>query len=114
MNFMDLTQYYNQLDLITETSLQIIKDFQLAGIKISFSKDTTNPYQELFDSIIPHITTLLERKELNKLLYRIDISERQIFKLIQNDKNNIPEAITHLIIRRELQKVVIRNYHKKK
>lgn len=109
---MDLTPYYNRPELISETAQQIIKDFNMVGIVISFSGDPSNAYQELFDQIFPHISSLMEHQKLNTLLYRIDISETQIMELIQNNKEDLPQAISHLIIKRELQKVVIRNYYK--
>ena len=113
MNPLDLTIYYNRPDLIDETAKQIIKDFNIVGIKISFSGNPTDAYYELFSQILPHISKLLHDKKLNVLLYRIDINESQLFKLMQDNANNLPEAITGLIIKRELQKVVIRNYYKK-
>jgi hypothetical protein len=47
------------------------------------------------------------------ILYRIDLSDEQIKKAVNaNSSEPFPEIITDLIIRRELQKVVIRNHYK--
>lgn len=109
----DLTPYFHRKDLINETAQQIIKDFELVGIKFIFKYNTQPPFEELVQQMLPHISRLLENKKLNRLLYRVDVSEGQLLRLMENNKTNLTEAITLLIIKRELQKVVIRNYYKK-
>ena len=50
---------------------------------------------------------------LNQLFYRIDIPEEKI-NLIKGGKKEFFETASILILKRELQKVVIREYYKKK
>lgn len=115
MNFSDLTPYINKLDLIRETANQIIKDFEIFGFEIKFSGNAYNAYQELFEQIEPHINKLIEsnQQKFMSVLYRIDVNEQQIKKAV-NENNSEPfsDIITDLIIKRELQKVVIRNHYK--
>lgn len=109
----DITLYQKRLDILQQTAQQIIKDFELVGIEITFSGRQETAYLELYQQIEPEIARLLQQNKINQLLYRIDISELQINKAIRNSTSKtLPSAITDLVIKRELQKVVIRNSYK--
>lgn len=116
MNLTKISQYFNRLDLIKDTANQIIKDFDMFSVEIKFSGNSGNAYEELFEQIEPHINKLINTNQ-NKfmgILYRIDVSEDQIKKAVnENASEPFPSIITDLIIKRELQKVVIRNHYKK-
>ncbi|MFL5765858.1 MAG: hypothetical protein ACJ77K_18075 [Bacteroidia bacterium] len=115
MNLTDISQYFNKLGLIQQTADQIKKDFEMFGLEIKFSGNTYEAYEELFDQILPHIDRLISsnRSKFMGILYRIDLSDEQIKKAVaSNASESFPEIITDLIIRRELQKVVIRNHYK--
>jgi hypothetical protein len=115
MNFTDISKYINRLDLIKETADQIIKDFDMFGIEIKFSGSAYNAYEELFDQIEPHISQLIHsnQSKFMGILYRIDLSDEQIKKAVRdNNSESFPAIATDLIIKRELQKVVIRNHYK--
>jgi hypothetical protein len=113
----NISQYFNKLELIKDTANQIIKDFDMFGLEIKFSGSTYNAYEELFDQIQPHIHKLLSDnpKKFMSVLYRIDLSDIQVKKAVEaNSSESVSEIITDLIIKRELQKVVIRNHYKNK
>ena len=115
MNLTDLSQYINRLDLIKDTADQIIKDFDMFGMEIKFSGNAFNAYEELFDQIEPHIKKLIDsnRQKFLGILYRIDLSDEQIKKAVrENSTEPFSMIVTDLIIKRELQKVVIRNHYK--
>lgn len=113
----DITPYLNRLDILNETAQQIIKDFGMVGLKIPrvlWAGNTNNAYAELFSQILPLIDKL-QKENFQKfyiLMYRIDISERQIKKAVEQTKDkSFSEVVTDLILKRELLKVVIRkNY----
>ena len=117
MDFTDVSKYINRLDLIRDTANQIIKDFDMFGIEIKFSGNAYNAYEELFDQVEPHINKLIatNQPKFMGILYRIDLSDVQVKKAV-NDNLSEPFSaiITDLIIKRELQKVVIRNHYKTK
>lgn len=107
--------YYQNLDLLTQTVEQIKKDFGVFNIEIYFSGNANTAYSELFDQIYPIIAGFLKSnyQTLYNILYRIDIGESQISKSSSlNPGKTLPQVITELIIKRELQKVVIRNYYR--
>jgi hypothetical protein len=115
MNFTDLSKYFNQLDLIKQTAEQIIKDFDMFGMEVKFSGNAYNAYEELFDQVEPHIKKLIEvnHSKFIGILYRIDLNDDQVRKAVnENSSEPFSEIITDLIIKRELQKVVIRNHYK--
>jgi hypothetical protein len=115
MNFTDLSKYFNQLDLIKDTANQIIKDFDMFGMEIKFSGNAYNAYEELFEQIEPQIKRLIDfnHSKFMGILYRIDLNDLHIQKAInENSSEPFSEIITDLIIKRELQKVVIRNHYK--
>ncbi|MGZ4035551.1 MAG: hypothetical protein ACXVPU_13025 [Bacteroidia bacterium] len=117
MNFTDLSPYINRLDLIKDAANQIIKDFEMFGLEIKFSGNAYNAYEELFDQIEPHISKLISfnHQKFLGILYRIDLSDEQIKKAVnENSSEPFSSIVTDLIIKRELQKVVIRNHYKNK
>lgn len=116
MNLPDISNYSNRIDLIKATAEQIIKDFDMFGLEITFSGNAYDAYRELFEQIEPHINQLLHsnRSKFMGILYRIDLSDEQIKKAVENNSSaSFSAIISDLIIKRELQKVVIKNQYKK-
>jgi hypothetical protein len=114
---MNITPYFNKLEYINATAQQIIKDFDLFELEIKFSGDPENAYNELLYQISPHIAKLLESnyKKLLNLLYRIDVNESKISGIVNdNTVSSLSEAIADLVIKRELQKIVIRQHYSPK
>ena len=107
----DITPYLNRPDLLMETVKQIEKDFGWFDLKIVFSGNTGNAYTELFSQIQPHIEKMLAEntQQFYSLMYRIDLSEQQIKKAVESAKDSsFSEIVTDLILKRELQKIIIR------
>lgn len=115
MDFQNLSPYFNKLEIIQETAAQIIKDFEMFGMDVKFSGNAYNAYEELFEQIEPHIRKMVDtnRQKFLGILYRIDVSDIQVKKAVEsNSSESFSEIMTDLIIKRELQKVVIRNHYK--
>jgi hypothetical protein len=112
---LELSEYYKKQEYIRQTAAQIIKDFAEFGLEITFSGDTDNAYQELFDQLNNHMEVILAGQfhMLFNMLYRIDLSEQAIMKseALHPDYSK-SEVISDLIIQRELKKVLIRSYFK--
>lgn len=112
---MNITQYIDKLEYLNATAEQIIKDFDLYEMEIKFSGNTVNAYSELMYQIVPHINNLIDKdlKKLLDVLYRIDVPEGKIKDCLEgNTSLSTSEAISDLIIKRELQKIVIRRHYK--
>lgn len=117
MELSNISKYINRLDLLQDTANQIIKDFEMFGMEIKFSGNQFNAYEELFNQIEPHIKKLIDtnHQKFMGILYRIDVSDVQIKKALEeNSSEPFSEIITDLIMKRELQKVVIRAHYKNK
>lgn len=103
--------YLNDVDILNKTAEQIKKELGFFQLEIVLIGHSENAYQELYEQIYPQIKNLAKEnyQKLISLLYRIDISEKQLQKEQQNAPGlKFEEAITHLIIKRCLQKVVLR------
>ncbi|MHB1146288.1 MAG: hypothetical protein ACYC01_01695 [Lutibacter sp.] len=84
---------------------QLNKDFQLANVAGSF-EITASPTQlkkRLFAVLLNLITNQYD--DYLNLLYRIDVQESELAKLINDNLTNSMEEITYLVLKREYQKV---------
>jgi len=115
----DLPEIRNQLShqlLFDAFKLQLEKDF----IQSNFPADFTKTLEPDYDDILAKITLELKQSEnkadanLMQLLYRVDISEAQLRRYLEGNKTeNYYHVVAGLIIKRILQKVVIKHYYKK-
>lgn len=114
-NLPDLQNYLSSRDLFTAFKLQLVKDFEQSN----FPSDFVAALEPNYDSIHTKIAKELQRHEnktdfsLMQLLYRIDISEGQLKRYLNENKNDTYfNVMAELIIKRVLQKVVIKQYYK--
>ena len=109
----------NQLssrDLFDAFKLQLTKDFEQSNFPSDFIKDLPADYTRIHEKIVDELHRSETRADTNlmNLLYRIDISEGQLKKHLTNHPNeNHLTTIAELIIKRVLQKVVIKEYYKR-
>jgi hypothetical protein len=116
-SFKDLVHDGGDRQIVEETYYQVIKDFRFMGIKLREPANLDNAYQELFDQIFPLVTDLMEKNNniLNSLLYKIDLSQKSLKSVAMANHESIKaEIICELILQRELEKVLLRNYFKRK
>lgn len=103
-------------DLFEKFKVQLKKDFDNCALESGFCNELTSNYHELL-RILELQLDIIGKKfsgKLNELLYRIDISEHQIKKLSRlNTEKTLNEVMAELIIKRELQKVVYKEFFKK-
>ena len=113
----ELNPYYTRTDLLEKVVEQIKKDFNWFSFEITFKGEEDTPYQELYKQILPLIDELLndDYPKLMAMLYRIDLDEEFLNrKLKESAHADTDEVITDLIIKRELQKVIIREVYSSK
>jgi hypothetical protein len=112
---LDLIKFNPQPGLLQQVADQLIKDFGMFGLDIHFSGKPELAYSELFGQVNAHLETLARsnKQKFLSILYRIDLSEQQVGKaLAENPADPFSAAVTDLILKRELQKVVLRNQTK--
>ena len=117
INKTELEQYKRDKEIVRKTGVQVKKDFAQFGFDIDLPENLNLAYNTLFDQLSPLIQVMLDENisRLYSLLYCIDLNETVINKGIA-EMNNLPvhDAITHLILERELKKVITREYFSKK
>jgi hypothetical protein len=102
-------------DLFEAFKLQLIKDVEYCGLNADFVITLTADYEIIFTSAARFVKKIMGGSEnkLSELLYRIDISEAQIAKLMKDKRElEFSDIIAELIIKRELQKVVLKKMFK--
>lgn len=113
----NVTNHLLEALIVKQTAEQIMKDFGMFGIEITFSGDTRNAYDELHKQLVDQISLLVERNYdlLLSVLYQVDISDREIHKAEQELPHySHIEIIAHQVIVRDLKKVLLRRYFKLK
>lgn len=101
---MEIEKYRHDLEVIRNTALQVAKDFETYGFEVSLPVHELSAYEDLMAQLIPVVDKLMRKnpEQLSQLLYRIDVSEKQ-----SAAASNARE-LTHLILERELIKVITR------
>ena len=111
----DYQRYQSSVWLLKEVLAQINKDFRLQGFDVEFSGTGETAYQELSDQLKPVIEYMLENQteKFWNLIYGIDLSESKVRRILFGNDENIDaiHELTDLILKRELQKVVIRLHY---
>jgi hypothetical protein len=111
----NVSGFFTQAEIVQETAEQIMKDFGMFGVEITFSGDTSQAYYELHKQLVEQISVLLNRNYelLLSVLYQVDITDREIAKATRDlPEYNQVEIIAHQVIVRDLKKVLLRRYFK--
>lgn len=104
-------KYRHDLEVIRNTSSQMIKDFGMYGVEITFSGNPDSAYRELVSQAEPALEKLFRenRNAFMSLLYRIDIPEKSMNDLMVNEKRpHFFSKLSEMVVEREFLKVLIR------
>ena len=113
----NIQAHLNKEEIIIATIQQIMKDFGMFGVEITFSGNTSQAYNELHGQLVEQIGLLLERNYdlLLSVLYQVDITDREIAKAERElPEYSHVEIVAHQVIVRDLKKVLLRRYFKSK
>ena len=112
VNFEDLIEEANQLNLYKKLVLQLNKDFLLANINLDFHEDVLPSSLKFL--LHETVYKLIQEKftDYLNLLYIIDVPEKQVKALDGEDTLKLSEDVSFLILKREWQKVWFRNKYK--
>jgi hypothetical protein len=114
----DLTTIRNQLssrDLFDAFKIQLTRDFGQSNFPTDFIEALEPDYNSIHAKIVTELMRSEKKTDLNvmHLLYRVDISEGQLKRYLDNNKDEPNfNVIAELIIKRVLQKVVIKKFYK--
>ncbi len=112
----DLKAYESNEKILLDLCNQLTKDIAIAGFEINFLYPVHQAFEQLFNQLLPLIVELevSNKAKLNLILNRCDVSEQQLVKAIQEQRHKtFAVVVTELLIKRELQKVVIRTLYKR-
>lgn len=101
--------YFSSGKILRGLLTQIKKDFLSAGITLKISVAGKYSYSELVKILSDILESTVLQKIFN-LLYRIDISESQLKKEMPTPGIDF-RLFSELIIKRELQKVILRQLY---
>jgi hypothetical protein len=111
MNEPDVNRGLQQEDLFELFRLQLKKDFESCGIDSAFTDGLPAGYDALRKILLTQVEKLFVTgsQYFAGLLYRVDISEKQLARYSnEHQELNLAETITELIIKRTLQKVILK------
>ena len=100
--------------IVRQVINQIQKDFDDIAIEVELEDREESPYEQLRKQLRPVIDWLMEKRpeRLFALFYRIDIPEQTVKRIMTGGgEGDVVEQCTDLILQRELQKVIVRNYY---
>lgn len=116
-NLPDIKYQLSSKALFEAFKIQLAKDFEQSNFSADFVANLEPDYNSILEKIVFELQNNEKKTDSNlmQLLYRIDISEAQ-FKRYLNENNHESyfNVIAELIIKRVLQKVVIKQFYKNK
>lgn len=111
----DIRNQLSSKDLFEAFKTQLAKDFEQSNFSAGFVETLIPNYWNIHEKITHELQLNEKRTEANmmQLLYRIDISETQLKRYLNDHKTESHfSVVAELIIKRVLQKVVIKQYYK--
>lgn len=109
----ELEQVFRLPNLLRDLLLQLTKDFQTAQLPLELDIDKRYSFEELRECLAQKIDEHFKKGgTLKQLLNRVDLTEKQIHRAIPTAIHSSLQLLSELIIKRELQKVVIRYWYR--
>ena len=99
--------------LLLKFKEQLVKDFEMSNVELDLNLLQSNSIEDIQNSVADKIKQI-PATVLQHLLYRIDISEKQLNEAYIKESNlDRNEVIVNLIIKRILQKVILKIVYSK-
>ena len=107
----ELAKYQDDSDVLKATFEQIQKDLGQYGLEAPIDIEGDTPFLKIFNNLRPVVEYLIEKDtpKLAQVIYRMDLNESKVAEALDNQsKENPVDALTLLIVEREMMKVVLR------
>ena len=112
----DIINSLQKVDLFEKFKIQLYRDFELCGFSEVAPKLGSNNLEHVLNEVLKSVI-IIEKKDsssIQNLLYRIDITELQIKKeASSHPEKNFQQILAELIIKRILQKVILKQQYSK-
>lgn len=112
----NIEDYTKDLSWMLKALNQLEKEFVSESWQFNKPIDPKSAFDHIVDELYPKLDHLIKNRGQDyskQLLYKIDISEQQVARAAKEAlHSDFSLVLTKLIIRRCLQKVLIRNYYK--
>ena len=111
---MDISPFINHQEILRQTLTGINKSFVQAGVEEIVHEASRPTFEGLINMILPVLEKLyhLNHSKFLAVLYRIDISEAMLINAKKKEGEYFIREIATLVVKRELQKAVSRNFYK--
>lgn len=105
-------QNFQQRNLIEQTVVQLNKDLIPCGFTVAWSGDTFSAYQDIIMQLEVIIRQLAKSgsSTLNAWLYRVDIPEKTLKKVLNKQDNQ--QALAQAILERTFIKIMFRSSYR--
>lgn len=110
---LSIRESLNSRELFETFKQQLKKDFSECGCESDFIDALTSEFDTIKQSLIAVLKAHEKKAGFNiqQLLYRVDINEKQLSKSLQENKEEeYLNVVSELIIKRILQKVVLKKH----
>jgi len=111
-NSLELLKLAKTENLLAKLIEQLNKDFQLSGISKKF--ENICPIEDLNKELTETILNLIQFKydDYLNVMYRVDVSEKDLATIAHNNLIATVDQISFLILKREFQKVWLKQNYK--
>lgn len=110
-----LQQQLTSAELFEAFRLQLTKDFERSSLPTHFTQHLSSDFHSLVAQIAQELRQCDQRSgaHIARLLYNVDISEAQLNRYLRESQEEDRWVVmAQLVVKRLLQKVVIRHFYK--
>lgn len=110
-----LQQQLSGENLFEAFRLQLVRDFERSNLPVAFAQHMKAEYETIVATLAVELRRCDQQSStgISRLLYNIDISEEQLRKYVHESPDEDRwNAMAQLVVKRVLQKVVIRLRYK--
>lgn len=110
----NLSSYYANENFLNKTIIQLRKDLALGEEELKLEDSNLSFFEQLVNQVKRVVDDLLDSsfERFSQCMYRVDISQMQLERC-KTGNNYDSKLISEMIIKRCLQKVVIKEWYKK-
>jgi hypothetical protein len=108
----ELQPYLHSPELLRSLLKQLVKDFGMATVHLPLNCEETYSFESLRELIAQALRQQASSSaQLQNVFYRVDLTEKTVRQALHKQQGDTLPIVAELIIKRVLQKVVIRHWY---